>query len=246
MIIGLFFVPVFVLSAASIGLRHYYPAPGDKLSSWQYRVAKTLPIWWMLGYYLLWYFQADITGAGGEVRFWVLAGLIFGVLGDFYLLFRRLFLPGFSAFALGHILYLYGFATVPWALPWQIAALVFVPGLIYGPIVVRRTVRKDMLPLILFYMLLINLMLLTAINAEYFAASAEADQSGISSALPWGIARGWIPYCLALGAGLFCISDGCWAWNKFIKPLPNEGFWILATYYGGQALIVFGAIQYSI
>ncbi|MCR9142572.1 MAG: lysoplasmalogenase [bacterium] len=246
----IYMLPVVLLSALSIASRRFYPATEGRLSSAQYRVAKTPPVFWILGFYGLWYYGAGGAELGSDsasLRFWVMVGLIAGVAGDFFLLFRRLFLPGFTAFALGHILYLYGFATVPWVLPIPVVALIFVPGLIYAPMIIRRTERKDMLPLILFYMLLINGMLLTAINASTHAwLSQAAAGNGDSGLLPWGIAGGWIPYCLTFGAGLFCVSDACWAWNRFVRPFANAGLWILATYYGGQALIVWGAMQYPL
>lgn len=253
MIFAIYIIPVLLLSFISIASRHYYPAPEGQLSSVQYRITKTLPVWWILGFYLVWYYAAG-GGQAGEtsvgLRFWVLVGLIAGVAGDFFLLFRRLFLPGFTAFALGHILYLYGFGTIPRVLPVAIVALIFVPALIYAPVIIRRAARKDMLPFVLVYMLLISTMLLTAINASSYPwfSDAAAAQYAITGAdlLPWGITQGWIPYCLTIGAGLFCISDGCWAWNRFVKPFPNAGFWILATYYAGQAMIVWGAIQYPL
>ncbi len=246
LIFACYFIPAAVLSAVAIVARRLYPAPEGKLSSLQYRVTKTLPVWWMLGFYSVWYFFAGGSGIGTDsaaLRFLVLVGLAAGVAGDFFLLFRKLFLPGFTAFALGHVLYVYGFATVPWVLSWPIIALVFVPGLIYAPIIVRRSERKKMLPLILFYLVLINTMLLTAINASLYAWSASGDEL---LALPWKIVPRGIPYCITAGAALFCVSDACWAWNRFVKPFPNAGVAILATYYGGQALIVWGAMQYPV
>jgi hypothetical protein len=220
----LFLLPAAVLSGASILSRRRYPAPEGKLSSVQYRVTKTLPVFWILGFYTAWYFIAGGGQAGLDstaLRYWVLAGLIAGVAGDFFLLFKRLFLPGFTAFALGHILYAYGFATVPWVLGPRVIALVFVPGLIYAPLIIRRIARKDMLPLVLFYMLLINTMLLTAVNASTYAwLSAAENPGGVD--LPWEIPGFWIPYCLSLGAGLFCVSDACWAWNRFVKPFRTR------------------------
>jgi len=40
-----------------------------------------------------------------------------------------------------------------------------------------------------------------------------------------------------LGAVLFVFSDCVLAVNKFVQPLPDERFWIMATYYAAQLLI---------
>ncbi len=37
--------------------------------------------------------------------------------------------------------------------------------------------------------------------------------------------------CLAVGGGLFLISDSLLAWDRFAGPLPLGRMWVLATYY---------------
>ena len=250
MIFALYILPVLALSALAIASRHLYPGLDGKLSSWQYRVAKTLPMIWMLLIYLLWLRAGGSAPelAAADLRFWICVGLIAGLAGDWFLLSRRMFLPGFTAFAAGHVLYLYGCTTVEWVLSPIGIALVFVPGVIYAPLMIRLTQKKKMLPLILFYLVLINCMLLAAVNAslvgEQMLASATPSAATLPPLLSWKVSPGLIPWCLAIGAGLFCISDACWAWNRFVRPMPRVGFWVLSTYYGGQAFIVWGAIQF--
>ncbi len=42
------------------------------------------------------------------------------------------------------------------------------------------------------------------------------------------------------GAVVFAVSDSLIAINKFIQPIPYEGFWIIASYYLAQFMIVTG------
>jgi alkylglycerol monooxygenase len=43
---------------------------------------------------------------------------------------------------------------------------------------------------------------------------------------------------VAVGAGFFMLSDSVLALNRFVAPLPMAQFWVLATYYTAQVLIV--------
>jgi alkylglycerol monooxygenase len=43
---------------------------------------------------------------------------------------------------------------------------------------------------------------------------------------------------VAVGAGLFMLSDALLAINRFAQPLPMAQLWVLATYYAAQVLIV--------
>jgi alkylglycerol monooxygenase len=46
---------------------------------------------------------------------------------------------------------------------------------------------------------------------------------------------------VALGACVSMVSDSLIAIHKFVTPVPLSSFWILATYYGAQILIVHNA-----
>jgi uncharacterized membrane protein YhhN len=47
------------------------------------------------------------------------------------------------------------------------------------------------------------------------------------------------------GAILFMMSDSLLAINKFLEPLPFEGFWIMITYIGAQYFIVRGLLKHQ-
>lgn len=40
-----------------------------------------------------------------------------------------------------------------------------------------------------------------------------------------------------MGGGLFVLSDGLLAWNRFADPVPLASLWVLATYWGAQRCI---------
>ena len=46
---------------------------------------------------------------------------------------------------------------------------------------------------------------------------------------------------VAAGAVFFMLSDTLLAINRFAQPLPMAQFWVLATYYAAQVLIVCNA-----
>ncbi|MFV8780864.1 lysoplasmalogenase [Microbulbifer sp. SA54] len=61
------------------------------------------------------------------------------------------------------------------------------------------------------------------------ALSAAAHRSGSS--------------LLFAGAVTFMVSDALIAINRFVDPVPAAGTWIMLTYYGAQALLVFGLMR---
>jgi uncharacterized membrane protein YhhN len=81
--------------------------------------------------------------------------------------------------------------------------------------------RKYLVP-ILVYVLAITLLFLTAFGYDIRHRS--------------------LPPLFAIGALLFCLSDGVLAWNRFARPFHAAQFVILTTYYSAQILITFKAI----
>ena len=47
---------------------------------------------------------------------------------------------------------------------------------------------------------------------------------------------------LPIGALIFVVSDSCIAWDRFISPVPNAGFWVMFTYGLAQYLITLGLL----
>ena len=178
---------------------------------------KPLPVTWILVWFVL---HLD-TRTGSESN-WILAGLVLGLVGDILLLWKRSFLPGFAAFIGGHVAYVVAFAHSAWALPLQFALLAFVPAALYLVLAVPRLRKRSALPVVVSYMIFENVMFLFALNRD------------------WDICV----FFASLGAFLFCLSDGFWGWNRFVRELENPGLLILGTYYPAQALIAWGVVYF--
>ena len=59
----------------------------------------------------------------------------------------------------------------------------------------------------------------------------------------WSVLRNGPARCVAAGATFFIVSDSLLAVSRFVQPIPHAQFWVLATYYTAQALIVGGLLR---
>lgn len=164
---------------------------------------------------------------------WFGLGLIFSLIGDIFLLLRaRYFLAGLFAFLSAHICYIVGFSqghiTLSWGLSIPIVVLVLIGVLAYPRIIrgVRRRIefRRLTIPVI-FYMLTISLMLLTALLTWF------RPQWPINAAL-----------FASLGAILFTISDSLLAAGRFLHPIRYGNFMVMFSYHLGQLGITISAL----
>lgn len=160
--------------------------------------------------------HAALRGPGEpEMRRWVLAGLVFSLVGDIALLWpHRGFLPGLVAFLLAHLCYLRAF-TRRHRLARPVEPAVFyclVGALILG-------LMWTELPLPLRWPVLAYVVCLIGMAAQ----TATLWRSGQP--------RGAI---LALGGALFVVSDTLLALNRFVTPVPLSSLAILGTYWAAQ------------
>lgn len=65
-----------------------------------------------------------------------------------------------------------------------------------------------------------------------------------TAALRFGIRSPYQNWQVIIGATLFVLSDSMIGLNRFYAALPQSGFLIMATYIGGQFLIVNGLLKY--
>lgn len=157
------------------------------------------------------------TGGGFDLK--LLAALVLCLAGDVFLMFPGYFIPGLASFLAGHLFYLALFRQgVPWfasgrALASTLAAAVVMYGILFPHL---GTVLKVAVAA---YALVIALMAAQAIGR----ATVLRDRAAVA---------------VAAGAGLFMLSDAVLAINRFAQPLPMAQFWVLATYYAAQVLIV--------
>lgn len=141
-------------------------------------------------------------------------GLFFCMMGDG--LIAVSFVAGLGAFLIGHLFYLSGFLKATRASKRHLLAIV--PIAIYAFVIGRQLIASlliqgnDQLVLpVIFYMLAISLMALSAVLTGNLQAIA--------------------------GSTLFIISDSILSWNMFVSAIPFSDLFIMSTYYAAQFLI---------
>lgn len=149
----------------------------------------------------------------------LVAALLLCLAGDVFLMLPGLFIPGLVSFLLAHLCYLALFRQGQrWfpsgkALAGTLAAAVVMYAILFphlGP-VLKVAVAA--------YALVIATMAAQAIGR----ATVLRDPAAVG---------------VAVGAGLFMLSDALLAINRFAQPLPLAQLWVLSTYYAAQVLIV--------
>lgn len=153
---------------------------------------------------------------------WIVAiGLAFGAAGDL-LLELDAFVPGLVAFLIGHLLYVVAFVR----LSSKPALLVAVPYLVVGVLLTVFVAEgaDDLLVPVIAYAVVISAM-------------------GWRAAALVGVVPTRVAVPLAVGAGLFIVSDALIAIDRFRSEIPGAAWWIMLTYLSAQALIALGAVR---
>ena len=164
------------------------------------------------------------------VKAWVLAALVFGLVGDVVLMFARAesrevdaaFLLGLASFLAGHVCYLAAFARHG-VHTWQMVA---------GALVVIGSASLT-LPRVLGQVRRVGgpeLMVIVAAYAALLGAMAV-------------LAVGTAVILTAIGGLLFLASDTALAWERFVAYLPHGPVLVAVTYHLAQLLIVLGLIH---
>jgi uncharacterized membrane protein YhhN len=161
--------------------------------------------------------------AAGRFEFKLVAALVLCLAGDVLLMLEGMFIPGLVSFLAAHLCYLALFKQgQSWfpsgrALVATLAAAVAMYAFLFphlGP-VLKVAVAA--------YAVVIALMAAQAIGR----AVVLRDSASVA---------------VAVGSVIFMLSDTLLAINRFAQPLPMAQFWVLATYYAAQALIVRNAV----
>lgn len=163
----------------------------------------------------------------------IFGGLLFGLLGDCFLMFQAsyhsFFLLGLASFLIGHLLYISAFyldykwnskinkGYTRWAL--AIFAIFCVGFYVY----LRPYLAEMKIP-VLVYAFVISLMGIMA-----------ANRKGRINTLSFDLVM-W-------GAALFILSDSILAYNRFVLPFETSGLLIMSTYMLAQYLITMGAVE---
>jgi uncharacterized membrane protein YhhN len=211
---------LFVLTAAA--------AAGDWLAVWKrlFRIEYVLkPLTLVL--LLAAAASADLPVTKG----WVLAALVFGLIGDVALMLSKdplakldaAVLIGLGAFLVGHICYLGAFARYGQHGLYLLAGLLVVVG-----------VAALTLPKILVRAKAMGGPELLAVVGTYAAMLAAVAVLAVGTA----------SVLTAIGGLLFLGSDTVLAWERFVKRLPNGPVLVIVSYHAAQVLIVLGLIQH--
>lgn len=161
---------------------------------------------------------------------WVVAGLLFGCLGDLFLLRplqKHFFALGTASFFLGHVCYLIFIYThyairVGWVWIVVISA-VYAAGAAFVYANSRRNIPRALRPLALAYMVMLCTL-------------------SISVFLPLVTAFTWGKLASFLGASFFLTSDGVLCDMLFTKKAEptKQNFAVMGTYILAQVLLTMG------
>lgn len=161
---------------------------------------------------------------------WVVAGLLFGCLGDLFLLRplqKHFFALGTASFFLGHVCYLIFIYThyairVGWVWIVVISA-VYAAGAAFVYANSRRNIPRALRPLALAYMVMLCTL-------------------SISVFLPLVTAFAWGKLASFLGASFFLTSDGVLCDMLFTKKAEptKQNFAVMGTYILAQVLLTMG------
>jgi uncharacterized membrane protein YhhN len=194
---------------------------------WLYLTCKPLVMLSLIAWSLL------VSGWHGEILWFGLA-LIFSLLGDVALMFRnRFFLHGLAFFLIAHLFYLVGFNLT--LAVWQpLLLLIGLASSILSVFIVRVIIiglrsevkNRPMQVPVLIYSSVLLLMFMAGISKLFDPG--------------WALQAGVL---VALGAGLFYISDIILAYNRFVKPLHKADIYILVPYHLAQVLIMSGVLM---
>lgn len=222
-----FFALYFFFAAASVYVKY--------IESKLYYLLKAIPV---LGLFVYLFYSIEksssvllLTESTRGSLFYIQVALFFGLLGDIFLLKKKLFLPGLASFLTGHIFYIAAF-FLPYTLIsyfWMILFLAI--GFIYFYFFSFNYKKqggknKILVIAILIYILIMALMI--------FHSTHYAFRSGE------GIPRFWMFFIAPV---FFGISDALIGWYYFVQKRDWMKNAISIFYYSAQGLFVYGAIQ---
>jgi uncharacterized membrane protein YhhN len=159
----------------------------------------------------------------------LLAALFFSWMGDILLLWDLYFLPGLGSFLLAHLAYIGFFLKVRYTnypLPLCKYPLIFLTEAIVIAFLFFIFPHLSSLGIpVIIYAITVSFTFLCAMHAFRFGQQP----------------MGW--YCIA-GAILFIFSDAMIAVDRFYRPFPASGIWVMLTYGLAQWALVTGSARY--
>ena len=177
------------------------------------------------------FFVSSVKSITIGISKWILAALLFSLLGDVLLMFEEknsiFFLLGLSSFLLAHVFYIVFFHQVRIKEKVKGNPFLLVIVVIYytALITLLSPYLADMKVPVLVYGIVISFMFMLAMHM-LFIKNKPAGQ--------------W----MMMGALLFVISDSLLAINKFYSSFEAAGVLIMLTYGLAQLFIAEGAVKY--
>ncbi|MEJ5991530.1 lysoplasmalogenase family protein [Ramlibacter sp. PS3R-8] len=164
--------------------------------------------------------------SAGQFEFKLLAALVLCLAGDVLLMLEGLFIPGLVSFLAAHLCYL----------------ALFKQGQSWFPS--GRALFATLGAAVAMYAFLFPHLgpVLKVAVAAYAVVIALMAAQAIGRAV---VLRDAASVAVAVGSVFFMLSDTVLAINRFAQPLPLAQFWVLATYYAAQVLIVRNAVLAS-
>jgi uncharacterized membrane protein YhhN len=166
------------------------------------------------------------------LRLFILAGLIFSLAGDVFLMLPgNWFLAGLVAFLLAHLAYIGGFNANGFTFYWKSLIFAFIIILFAIPIFLRIRSgliaggNQGLIIPVTAYVIVISFMVLSATTT--FFNDAWSFQAGL---------------LVTIGAALFFTSDAVLAWNRFVKPITQGSLITIIPYHLAQYFIAAGTL----
>lgn len=174
----------------------------------------------------------------GDYTFAISLGLVFGALGDVFLLPKgsgAMFKAGLVSFLVGHLFYISAFLTEPVDSTWLVGALCIMAVRSYKIWSVLNTAASDAAMKgisVIAYILVITIMVTGAIGNIGYVYRGTGSFVGVYSSNPEIVYR-------YLGAEMFYFSDICVARERFVVSSPLNKFLGLPLYYGAQLILAY-------
>jgi len=164
----------------------------------------------------------------------IISAFVFSLFGDIFLMPNiNIFMAGLASFLLGHIFYL----------------IAFIPEIKKPILLTKKKIYLAITGFAFYSLLIISLVWkLNSISAPItlilaIVIYATVLFSVFLSALLRNTSTAKSQQLILIGAALFLLSDGLLAFNKFISPIPLSRLWVMGTYTGAQAYIMYGSLK---
>ncbi len=157
-----------------------------------------------------------LGNSSSTFSWWILAGLLFSILGDIFLMLPKdRFVYGLVSFLAGHICYVVAFLSLPSS----------------GEI--NLLVIGALLVVAILYLLKLSKGVLNSGGIVLFLA--VTGYVAIITSMVWAAFYSQQPIIIA-GAILFFFSDAILAWDKFVGKLTYRNYLVMIPYYLAQYL----------